>query len=409
MPVLMSILLLLVGACAPAITYISTGEGNKCVEAGRWMAPKTGAYATPQSIIKNAAGHSIVLLGEVHTNPNHHIWQLQTISQIYLYNPNMILGFESFPRSKQDILDKWVQGKLSEKEFIDQSGWDEFWRFDKNLYMGLFNFARINHIEMVALNVERELINSVSKNGWAQINEGERHGISTPSPAKPEYVNMLAEVYKDHKNDNDKDGQANPTTDDQQFKNFVDAQLTWDRAFAEAISTKIKSPTHGRGNPIMVNIIGRGHVDYGFGVIEQLKSMGITDVVSFVPWDNGNNCDQIKQENIFVADAIFGTPKFTEPAHATRPKLGVLIEQGNDGVLVKDVAEKSIAANAGIIKGDLIVEAAGKKISNPSELISIVNGVLPGTLLPLKIVRNKRTIEKVAKFTLTNFHKTAAQ
>ena len=402
--VLITVLFLAVGACAPINTNADLRFEEKCVEAGRWLDPNTGNRISTQNIIKDAARRKVVLLGEEHSNPDHHAWQVQTIAQIYATNPNIVLGFEAFPRSKQGVLDKWVDGELGENEFIELSGWDEFWRFDKNLYLGLFNFARINHVPMIALNVERELINGVSENGWSGLKETQRRSIGEPAPATSGYLKILEQVFKEHKNGKDENGQTLPTKDNPKFNNFVAAQLTWDRAFAEAIEEKLKSEQTAGKNPVIINIIGRGHIDYGFGVLHQLKSMGVYDVVSFVPWDDKANCDQTKQDGNIVADAIFGTAAFNQFKHPTGPKLGVFIEQGVGGVAVKDVVEKSIAANSGILKGDLIIEAAGKKMASPTDLIKTINAVLPGTWLPLKIIRNNRTIEMVAKFTETNFH-----
>ena len=400
--VLVAALLLSVSACAPIKPAAQFHSDEKCVEVGRWLDLKKGIHAQAGDIIKNAARRKVVLLGEAHTNPDHHAWQLQTIAQIYAINPDIVLGFEAFPRSKQDVLDKWSGGELSEHEFIKLSGWDETWRFDKSLYMGLFNFARINRVPMLALNVNRELINNVSKNGWANINKAERFGIGDPAPASSGYIRILEQVFKDHEGEKNK--QSTSSSDSNKFGNFVDAQLTWDRAFAEAIEKKLKSERSSGASPVIINIIGRGHIDYGFGVLHQLKSLGIYDVASFVPWDDEKNCGQAKRDGNVVADAIFGTAPFNEFQHPTGPKLGIFIEQGKDGVAVKDVVEKSIAANTGILKGDIIIEAAGKRTPSPSDLTNTIKSVLPGTWLPLKIKRQGQEIEMVAKFTKTNFH-----
>ncbi|MCK5546120.1 MAG: PDZ domain-containing protein, partial [Rhodospirillaceae bacterium] len=88
-----------------------------------------------------------------------------------------------------------------------------------------------------------------------------------------------------------------------------------------------------------------------------------------------------------------------EPDEQTeKPKLGVFIEQGQGGVTVNKVAPKSVAENAGIKSGDLLIEGAGGKLKSPTDLINAVNSMAPGTWLPLKIIRNDKMIEVVAKF-----------
>ncbi|MCK5546676.1 MAG: PDZ domain-containing protein, partial [Rhodospirillaceae bacterium] len=172
--------------------------------------------------------------------------------------------------------------------------------------------------------------------------------------------------------------------------------------FAQAINNTIRSnttagTTAGR-NPVIVNIIGRGHIDYGFGVSHQLKSLGINNIISLTPWDDFLHCDQMTNSNIAVADAVFGTAAKIEHGNNAKPKLGVFIEQGEGGVAVKKVAPESVAESAGIKSGDLLIEAAGGKLKNPLDLINTINSIAPGTWLPLKLVRNNKIIEVVAKF-----------
>ena len=384
---------LILSACANAKTIPSTTGGNSsCVETGRWIDPQTRTYISTNTIIKKAARHDVVLLGEAHMNNDHHLWQLQTIAQIHSINPDIILGFEAFPREAQDVLDKWIEGDLSEKEFLEQSKWNDFWKFDPDLYMPLFNFARINRVPMVALNVNRLLIGKISINGWDNVKKSERGDIDTPATASDGYIKILEDVFGEHKDEKEF-----------AFDRFVDVQLTWDRAFAQAINktiTKALKMNQSTGKkPVMVNIIGRGHVDYGFGTAHQLRSMGVSDIMALTPWDDFQNCDRLNDGGVAVADAIFGISAKIEPDKQTeKPKLGVFIEQGQGGVTVNKVAPKSVAENAGIKSGDLLIEGAGGKLKSPTDLINAVNSMAPGTWLPLKIIRNDKMIEVVAKF-----------
>ena len=403
--------ILILSACANVVAPMpNASESKACVAAGRWMSPKTGVYISTSAIIKNAARHDVVLLGETHVNNDHHIWQLQTIAQIYSANPDMILGFEAFPREAQSVLDKWVAGDLSKKEFLEQSGWNDFWRFNPELYMPLFNFARINRVPMVALNVNRSLINKVSANGWNSIKKSDRSGITNPATASAGYIKILEDAFKQHDDEKEKNNKSKKdltkkgltkkglTKKGLAFDRFVDVQLTWDRAFAQAINDTIRSNTTAGRNPVIVNIIGRGHIDYGFGVSHQLKSLGINNIISLTPWDDFLHCDQMTNSNIAVADAVFGTAAKIEHGNNAKPKLGVFIEQGEGGVAVKKVAPESVAESAGIKSGDLLIEAAGGKLKNPTDLINTINATLPGTWLPLKILRNEKIIDIVAKF-----------
>ena len=393
---LLLLAVLILSACASAGTATHVPKINSsCVKTGNWMDPKTGAYIPASAVVKKAARHDAVLLGEAHESNDHHIWQLQTIAQIHAINPDMILGFEAFPREVQATLDKWVEGDLSEKDFLEQSKWNYFWKFDPDLYMPLFNFARMNRVPMVALNVNRKLVNNVSANGWGGVKKHERGNIDNPVAASAGYIKILEDVFKQHEKIKDKNGKPKK---ENAFDKFVDVQLIWDRAFAQAINKTLKTNRAAGRTPVMVNIIGRGHVDYGFGVVHQLKSLGVNDVMALTPWDDFQNCNRLNNGAIAVADAVFGISAKIEMDGAAKPKLGVFIEQGKDGVAIKKVAPKSVAESAGIKSGDLLIEAAGGKLKNPLDLINTINSIAPGTWLPLKLVRNNKIIEVVAKF-----------
>ena len=63
-----------------------------------------------------------------------------------------------------------------------------------------------------------------------------------------------------------------------------------------------------------------------------------------------------------------------------------------DGLLVRDVEDGSPAARAGIEAGDLIVEAAGKPITDGDELVEVLASA--GDTFEVKVVRGteERTV-----------------
>ncbi len=273
-----------------------------CVAAGTWRNPAAGAppgRLDYRLLIDGLAKKPVVLLGEVHDRADHHRWQLQVIGALFGRNPNMVLGFEAFPRSIQPVLDRWTRGSLDEKTFLKQSRWNEIWRFDAGLYMPLFNFARLNRIPMIALNVDRALIYEVGEKGWAATPADKRQGIGDPAPAESAYLDSLYQTYKSHPvgKGETRGGKNSPA-----FGRFVDAQLTWDRAMAERLAWVRRAG----GNPLVVGIIGRGHLEYGYGVPRQLKNLGIGKSAVLLPWDNSDDCETLRSNGRAVADAVFG-------------------------------------------------------------------------------------------------------
>ena len=92
----------------------------------------------------------------------------------------------------------------------------------------------------------------------------------------------------------------------------------------------------------------------------------------------------------------------------TAPRLGIAIAPGHvarrlrravglpdtDGLLIRDVADSSPAARAGLASGDLIVAAAGRPVNTPDDLFDALAAATSGTL-ELKVVRgaDERTVQ----------------
>ena len=364
----------------------------------QWLDPVSGESVAGGVLFERLVKSRIVLLGESHTNREHHRWQQYTLSALHSRNSNMVVGFEMLPRSKQAVLDAWSAGKLSEKEFLEQSDWQKVWGYDAGLYLPILHFARLNRLPTVALNIDRELVSRVGEIGWQGIPEVERSGLSDPAPASSEYRDSLAQLYAykqslDNEAGHDKASEPDPAEvlQSDAFSNFVDAQLTWDRAMAEALAA-----AHRRDPAaLVVGIVGRGHLEYGYGIPHQLADMGIGDVDVLLPIDSSDGCDSLPAD---LAHAVFVVETETDRPVPQGPRLGVMIESGKDGVKVMQVVADSVAAKSGILEGDVIQSAAGFKTATNAELIEIIRRQAPGTWLPLTLLRGDKTIALQARF-----------
>jgi uncharacterized iron-regulated protein len=325
-----------------------------------------------------------VLLGEDHDRPEHHRWELQTLAALNGRRANMVLGFEMFPRAAQGVLDRWVAREIDEEQFLLESRWDDVWGIPARVYMPLFQFARMNRLPMVALNVDRKLIARVAEEGWESVPVGEREGVSDPAPPEAEYAQWLGEIYRRHAQDERTD-----VEDEEGLRRFIQAQVLWDRAFAEALSSAAK--THP--DALVVGVVGRGHVERGYGVPRQLAALGLQDVRVLLPWDDSRDCDDLVAG---VADVVFGVER-ADPA-AKRVMMGVLLDASETGVRVTTVMPASAAESAGIREGDVIVEAAGRAITVPAELRRVVGERQPGDCLPLAVRRDGETREFIVRF-----------
>jgi len=391
--------------CATSTVPDAQAASASCAEAGRWVDPATKRVLDARALLAELAGKDVVLLGEQHTAKDHHVWQAQIIAALQALKPDIVLGFEMFPRSVQPALDAWTSGATSRTEFLEQSRWSEVWGYESDLYMPMFEQARVNRTPMVALNVARPLISKVGRDGWASVAEDDREGVTDPAPASLAYRESLAEVFlaklqHGHGRAAGNNGGATDSPEStlesvmasEPFANFVQAQLTWDRAMAEALATAKKD------NPmaLIVGVMGRGHIDHGYGVPHQLSDLGIDDVAVLIPLQAGEDCATAEPG---LADAVFTVdPPAPAAAENPKPRLGVMIEPVEQGIRIVNVTPNSIAEAAGLSPADIIVEAAGIQVRQVRDLVEIIQRQAPGTWLPLEIRRGAETLPVIAKF-----------
>src|SRR5699024_503553 len=331
---------------------------------------------------------------EQHTNKDDHRWQLQTLAALHLLRPDMVIGFEAFPRRLQPVLDQWVAGKLDAEQFLQQSQWNKVWGYAAELYMPLFQFARINRIPMIALNVDISLPDAVRKQGWDNVPQADRHGISRPAPAPQSYVDTLYKVFKQHGADH---AHADINRTDPRFRHFVQAQTVWDRAMAQALAAQAQSEGNNQP-PLVVGIMGVGHVRNGYGVPHQLRALGVEHISTLLPVNMAD--DECPSLPSGYADAVFVLP--ASPAASEhqppRPRLGVHIENTAHGVRITQVEADSLAQHSGLQAGDNIITLAGRPVVDTTQVISAIHAQPPGTWLPVQIRRRHETFARVIKF-----------
>jgi uncharacterized iron-regulated protein len=369
-------------------------ESGPCLEPAAWTLLDDGPphVVAAADVLPPMARRDVVLLGEQPDEGDDHRWQLQVLAALYAQRPRMVIGFEMFPRRAQPVLDEWVAGKLTVKQFLERVEWDKVWRLPAELYLPLFQFARINRIPMVALNVDETLVRAIAEKGWAAVPDAQREGVGKPAPPAPAYREFLAEVYDVHERVADKAGGRAPRKDSA-FDRFVESQTVWDRAMAEALAARVKThPADER--PLAVGIMGSGHVRFGYGVAHQLRDLGVRNIGTLLPVAADRDCKDLKPG---LADAVFALPEQVA-AKPEPPRLGVRLEQSDGAVRIVSVTAGSLAERTGLKTGDRIVEVAGVPVTTMPRVIAAVRLQPAGTWLPMRVKRGDDTIEVIVRF-----------
>lgn len=376
------------GAMAQPFAHAATAN---CLTPAAWTLLDKASARTAASteIVAEMAKRDVVLLGEYHDEDDHHRWQVQMLSALHVQRPNMVIGFEMFPRRLQPVLDRWTKGELTLKQFLEQAEWEKVWNTSPDLYVPLFQFARINRIPMIALNVDNKLNKTIREKGWEQVPEAEREGVGRAAQASEAYQDYLFDVFGMHAGVHGAKGNK-PSKTDASFVRFVESQTTWDRAMAEALAKRVKSDN----KPLAVGIVGSGHLRFGYGIPHQLRDLGVTNIGTLVATPSDTPCKDIPAG---IADAVFALPLQPEEKPEP-PRLGVRLEDVEGGVRLSEVTAGSLAERTGLKVGDRLMEMAGVAVGKAPQVAASVRRQPPGTWLPVRIKRGEESLDIVIKF-----------
>src|SRR5512134_3694242 len=135
----------------------------------------TGYYVSEAQMLAVATDARIVYVGETHDNPASHRLELTVLRAMAdRYPGGVALGMEMFTPDQQEVLDRWVSGELTEKEFVKQARWQEQWQMDFEYYRPLLDFARERRIPVIGLNAPKSLVRSAARNELGELSDEER-------------------------------------------------------------------------------------------------------------------------------------------------------------------------------------------------------------------------------------------
>ncbi len=209
---------------------------------------------TLDEVKRKAAAARFVLLGEIHTNPDHHRLQAEILQHMVDQGRRPAVVIEMISRAQQPVLDYFATNPTDNADDIaarlewSKSGWPDF-----AMYKPIFDIALKHRLTLRAGNLEKSTIRRLGGRVGSRLTDHERAQLGLNEPLPEETAkSQLKEIAESHCN-------MMPET---VLPLMADIQRARDHVMASAVM----DPANEDG---AVLIAGAGHtrLDWGVGFL----------------------------------------------------------------------------------------------------------------------------------------------
>lgn len=353
----------------------------------------TGIPVSMNQLLDIAADARIVYFGETHDNPASHRLEVKLLDGLDRRHPGgMALGLEMFSRSQQPVLDRWVAGELTEKEFLKQSHWFTQWNMNFAYYRELLNLARDRHIPVIALNAEKSLVRTITTKAPAELTPEQQAQLPEMDMDDPYQRAQTLAILGDHSH-----GKL-------AAEGFLRAQTLWDETMAESVARYLASP-QGENRRLLV-CAGGNHVRFGFGIPRRAFRRLPTSYTIVggreieIPADKQDRLMDVDIPEFPMVPYDFLAFLDYEDLPAPPVKLGVMIQPAADGpgLEIQGVLPDSNGARAGLKKGDILLQMDGADLKESFDLVYAVQQKHPGDTARLEVDRDGKPLDVNVEF-----------
>lgn len=223
---------------------------------------------TLDEVKRRAVQARFVLLGEIHTNPDHHRLQAEILQHMIDQGRRPAIVFEMVTRAQQPVLDFFAANPPENLDDIaarlewDKSGWPDF-----AMYRPLFQIALKNSLPMRAGNLAKGTVRRLGGRTGSKLSDAERAQLGLNTPLAPETEkSLLAEIADSHCN-------MMPET---VLPLMADIQRARDHVMASALLD-----TANKDGGVLIAGAGHTRLDWGVGAIVEKARPGRTLSVAF--------------------------------------------------------------------------------------------------------------------------------
>ena len=348
-----------------------------------------------EAMVERMGKAQVVLLGEEHTHLPQKRLQARILDALADTGRPLVLGMEFFQRTDGDVLRRWVEGTLDGDAFLLASHWYDRGGYNWGYYADVMEVARRRGIPVAGLNVPRSILHTVSRKGLDALDEEQRRTVGpVTTGGSPEHRYLISRYF----------GDTVALLPPAWFDRMYAAQCVWDVVMARSILDAL--PEGGT----VVAIAGTGHVAYGLGIARRIaeeaarRGVPAPSVVTLVTAQapaatgdephghpmgpDGGGKEEGFRPAVFsrgVADFVAVFPD--DGGVEAFPSLGLSLETKDGAVTVRRVRPDSPAADAGLERGDVLLDIAGWRPPDVSRARLRLAGLRWGDRFDLAVLR----------------------
>ena len=214
-----------------------------------------------KELAKQSRNYDVLFWGELHDDALIHHLEKEILPYLLKNHKRIAISMEMFERDTQKVLNEYLQGKISEKEFIKQS---RAWPNYPTDYKPIIEFAKKHKIDVIAANVPRRYAAMINKKGissFEKIPDNEKKFVAKKLNVLPgKYKKVFIETMVQNM------GGGNSPMMAKMFDNIYAAQCLKDDTMAESINEYLKS----HPGTFIIHYNGDFHSNSHLGTAEKL-------------------------------------------------------------------------------------------------------------------------------------------
>jgi uncharacterized iron-regulated protein len=251
-----------IAGCASSPDGGASGATAEQIRTLPMFAGDSGARLGWADLSERIAAADVIIVGEQHDDAMGHALQLAIVREAFTGRPGGVLSLEMLDRDTQPVVDDYDEGVVTQKQFAKLSRAGAWMRWD-DWYQPIVDAALEADARIVAANAPRRYVRLARKEGYERIEvlgPTRRGWVELPrSTSYAEYEERFRDVMSDV--------HSEESGNDDMLESIYRSQLVWDATMADSIAR-----ARAAGATKVVHLVGRFHVDFGGGTVQELRT-----------------------------------------------------------------------------------------------------------------------------------------